>query len=94
MRRCFTSVMCIALFGWACDRSAVPTSPSQASSSAHRRSRTQPWGMSPLISASKPGYFADIRFTNINYSPTHRMPSAAMAGGTSCRPSNSRKVTS
>jgi hypothetical protein len=121
MRRCFTSVMCIALFGWACDRSAVPTSSSQAPSSAPAAAgptqaatytvfgvvRTpgnvpvagarvvvldqdspasvvttdgngsynisprsaQPWGMSPLISASKPGYFADIRFTNINYSP-------------------------
>jgi hypothetical protein len=29
--------------------------------------RAQPWGMSPLVSASKPGYFADIRFTDVSH---------------------------
>jgi hypothetical protein len=27
----------------------------------------QMWGMSPLLSASKPGYFTDTRFTDSNY---------------------------
>jgi hypothetical protein len=29
----------------------------------------QPWNMSPLVSASKPGFFSDIRFTDVNYAP-------------------------
>lgn len=29
----------------------------------------QPWGLSPLVAVSKPGYFADIRFTDANYLP-------------------------
>jgi hypothetical protein len=28
--------------------------------------------MSPLVSASKPGYFTDIKFTNANYAPVSR----------------------
>jgi hypothetical protein len=34
-----------------------------------RASTGQPWGLSPLVAASKPGYFADIRFTEANYAP-------------------------
>ncbi len=34
-----------------------------------RASAAQPSGMSPLVTASKPGYFAEIRFTDANYSP-------------------------
>jgi hypothetical protein len=30
-------------------------------------STAQPWGLSPLLSASASGYFADIRFTDTNY---------------------------
>ena len=29
----------------------------------------QPWNMSPLLSASKPGFFSDTRFTDVNYAP-------------------------
>jgi hypothetical protein len=29
----------------------------------------QSWGMAPLVSASKPGYFTEIRFTDANYLP-------------------------
>ena len=34
-----------------------------------RASSAQPWGMSPLVAASKPGYFADIKFTDTTYQP-------------------------
>jgi hypothetical protein len=34
-----------------------------------RAQTAQPWGLSPLVSASKSGYFADIRFTDAKYLP-------------------------
>jgi hypothetical protein len=34
-----------------------------------RAVQAQPWGLSPLVSASRAGYFADIRFTDANYLP-------------------------
>jgi pre-peptidase len=37
-----------------------------------RTSAAQPWGLSPLVAASKAGYFADIRFTDANYLPISR----------------------